>query len=103
MTLITHSDETTAASRPSHPNRRGVRWDLFECDGRGTLEIQRVDLVDLDGVKPFATDRETAGFVLCMAQWTDNPDRALRDECRAALAQLVESWPANGKNGSQRQ
>ena len=93
-------------ARFNHASRRGVRWDLFETDDQGGLEIQRVDVLDvadLDGVEPFADDEAAAGFVVSMAQWIDNPNRVLRDECRAALAQLVESWPTNDETRSPRQ
>lgn len=93
------SNHAHPLTTPSPVSRRGARWDLFDCDGHGTLEIQRIDVPAVDGVEPFADDQEAAGFVLCMAQWTANPDRALRDECRAALIRLAQSWPAGAPAG----
>jgi hypothetical protein len=70
--------------------RRGVSWDLFDNDSGGPLQLQRVDSPD-DG-PAMRGDGHAAAYVVAQATWEGNPNVALRDECREALAELIESW-----------
>lgn len=73
-------------------------WDVFDVDGTGRMEIQRVDdpvdkqKRDVDRV--FKTDAEAISHVVMLAD-RGNP------ACREALKKVVQSWNLDGaKNDS---
>jgi hypothetical protein len=68
-------------------------WDVFDVDGTGRMEIQRVDdpvdkqKRDVDRV--FKTDAEAIAHVVMLAD-RGNP------ACREALKKVVQSWNLDG-------
>lgn len=71
--------------------RRGSQWDVFDT-GR-SLEIERCD--DATGtVGAFAEDDDATAWVLQTAcarePWADSETV---EECRAAIREIVASWP----------
>lgn len=61
--------------------RRTKDWEVYN-----DAEIQRDD-----EAKTFATDDDAAAFVLMTATNSDAPE-AIRNECRAAILELVRGW-----------
>lgn len=85
-------DQIAAIEGPlwSDPPRRGKDWDLFESNE--SLAVERVDDPDERDYPRFPSDDEAAAFVLTTAGWEDCPREDIRDECRGALAELVDAW-----------
>ncbi|MBW3564893.1 MAG: hypothetical protein KY459_09235 [Acidobacteria bacterium] len=74
--------------RPIDLPRRGEDWDIFEVRAfdHNRIEIEKCDTSDV-----FANDDDAAAFVI---QTACNPtaDDAVREECRHAIRQLVDTW-----------
>lgn len=67
---------------------RGRDWDIFEAHG---VSCTRIEIEKCDTSEMFLNDDDAAAFVI---QTACNPaaDDSIREECRTAVRQLVETW-----------